>query len=131
MNVFTTTLMFLGLSFVTFFLVNRYVKRWFPDLWLSSRLIMSIFSVVFAFGAVYFITRWGFRPAVITINLRQNVDNPIRWINWLLSAVSFGVAQSFLVELLRTRVEEEAPPEPRTPKTPKTKATQGRRADML
>ena len=121
MNVLTTTLIFLVISFITFFLVNRFGKRWLPDAWLGSRLVMSIFSVVFAFGAVYFITRWGFRPAVITINLRQNVDNPLRWINWLISALSFGVAQVFLIELLRNRVEEEEPPT----------VTQSRRADML
>ena len=120
MNVLVTTLVFLGLSFATFFLINRYAKKWLPDSWLSSRWTMRIFSLIFAFGAVYFITRWGFRPAVITINLRQNVDNPLRWINWLMSALSFGVAQSFLLELLRTRTEERSP-----------EVTQGRRADML
>ena len=121
MNVLVTTLVFLLISFATFFLFNRYVKKWLPDTWLSSRMVMSIFSVVFAFGAVYFITRWGFRPAVITINLRQNVDNPLRWINWFISALSFGVTQSFLSELLRNRVQEE---EPHT-------VPPSRRADML
>ncbi len=120
MNVFTTTLIFLLLSFVAFFLFNRYVKKWLPDTWLRSRWAMRIFSVLFAFAAVYFITRWGFRPAVITINLRQNVDNPLRWFNWVISALSFGVAQSFLLELLQSRVEE-TPPE----------VERGRRADFL
>ena len=120
MNVFTTTLIFLLISFITFFLVNRFGKRWVPNAWLDSSVVMGIFSVLFAFGAVYFITRWGFRPTVITINLRQNVDNPLRWINWVLSAFNFGIAQSFVVELLRNRSEKPAP-----------EVTQGRRADML
>lgn len=128
MNVFTTSLIFLVLSLIVFFLVNRYLKRWVPDTWLRSRWIMSASSVFFAFAAVYFITRWGFRPAVITINLQQNVDNPLRWINWMLSAFSFGVAQSFLLELLRDPPSEE-PPEPKEPQKPKV--TQTRRADML
>ena len=121
MNVFTTTLIFLVISFITFFLFNRYVKRWVPRAWLGSSVVMGIFSVVFAFGAVYFITRWGFRPDVIVINLQQNVDNPLRWINWLISALSFGVAQVFLVELLRDRDEEEPAPA----------VTQSRRPDVL
>lgn len=122
MNVFTTTLIFLLLSFVTFFLFNRYAKRWLPDSWLRSRWAMRIFSIVFAFAAVYFITRWGFRPAVITINLRQNVDNPLRWINWLISALSFGVAQSFLLELLQSQSHAEETP---------LEEERGRRADFL
>ena len=120
MNVLLTTIIFLLLSFATFFLINRYVKKWLPESWLTSRWTMRILSVLFAFGAVYFITRWGFRPAVITINLRQNVDNPLRWINWFMSALSFGATQSCLIELLRTRVEEEQPAAPPS-----------RRADML
>lgn len=124
MNVFTTTLVFLLVSFVAFFLFNRYVKRWLPDTWLMSRWAMGILSILFAFAAVYFITRWGFRPAVITINLRQNVDNPLRWINWLISALSFGVAQSFLLEVLQNQSQshvEETPLE----------EERGRRADFL
>ena len=120
MNILMTTLIFLALSFVTFFLVNRYVKTWLPESWLSSSWTMRILSVLFAFAAIYFITAWGFRPSFININFQQNVDNPLRWFNWLLSALCFGVAQACFQELLYRR-SQEVP----------TKVTQGRRTDML
>lgn len=120
MNIFITTLIFLILSLITFFLINRYVKKWLPDAWFSSRWVMRVLSFAFAFAAIYFITRWGFRPSFININFQQNVDNPLRWFNWLLSALSFGVAQAFFQELLYPRPEKTS-----------TNVRQGRRTDML
>lgn len=104
MGTFVIALIFLGVAGITFAVANRFVKRWLPASRPASQATMVVLSVLLVFASVFFFTAWGLNPAVIQINLQQSL-NPLRWVNWVLSALNFGVAQAFILALFRSRVE--------------------------
>ncbi len=104
MRTLVTALLFLGIAAVTFAVADRFVKRWLPVSQPASQATMVVLSALLVLASVFFFTAWGLNPAVIQINLQQSL-NPLRWVNWVLSALNFGVAQAFILALFRSRVE--------------------------
>ncbi len=104
METLLTSLIFIAVAGITFAVANRFVKRWLPASQPASQATMVVLSVLLVFASVFFFTAWGLNPTVIQINLQQSL-NPLRWVNWVLSALNFGVAQAFILALFRSRVE--------------------------
>lgn len=104
MRTLVIALLFLGVAGITFAVANRFVKRWLPASQPASQATMVVLSALLVLASVFFLTAWGLNPAVIQINLQQSL-NPLRWVNWVLSALNFGVAQAFILALFRSRVE--------------------------
>lgn len=88
-----------------FAVAHPFVKRWRPKPGLASQVTIVALSTLFVFVSVFFFNAWGYNPAVIQVNLQQSL-NPLRWVNWVLSALSFGVAQAFVLALVRNRIEQ-------------------------
>lgn len=101
MGVFLTTVAFLLLCGVGFFLTERFVKSWLPEKLFASRWSVRTISLGLALAGAYFIIAWGYNPAVITVNLQQPILDPLRWVNWVLSALFFGASEAFLIDILR------------------------------
>ena len=87
---------FLVIYIVCMFVTDRAIDRYIPTL-ANSKLFLRIIGLTVAFVGIFFLMRWGVSPSGAFINQRW-IFNPLRWIWWVLGAITLGISQGFIVD---------------------------------
>ncbi|MEM6429162.1 MAG: hypothetical protein AAF708_07965 [Deinococcota bacterium] len=87
-----------AIKIVVQFITDKFVIPKLPGFIQNSAFTLRMISYVALFISFTCIIAWGYGHAVITLDSNQPFLNPLRWIWWALSAVSFGIEAAFAAE---------------------------------